>query len=87
VPLDNLEKIIDAMLGACEISSVSAETIKQSLILHKKYQYPYYDCLIIASALENGCEYLFTEDLQDGQLINSKLKIIDIFKPADELLI
>ncbi|GBR74955.1 putative PIN domain protein [Candidatus Termititenax aidoneus] len=87
VPLDDLEKIIDALLGVCEISFVSAETIKQSLVLHKQYRYPYYDCLIIASALENGCAYLFTEDLQDGQLINGKLKIVDIFKHADELFV
>jgi len=50
VPLADLEKVVDAILDICDIFLVSQETIKQSLALHKQYQYPYYDCLIIASA-------------------------------------
>jgi predicted nucleic acid-binding protein len=44
-------------------------------------KYSYYDCLIIASTLETGCEYLFTEDMQDGQVIEGRV-IRNIFREA-----
>ena len=49
----------------------------QTLFLHKKYGY--WDCLMLASALRSECEFIFTEDMQDGQLIENKLKIKNIF--------
>ncbi|MDD3014332.1 MAG: hypothetical protein PHC34_11575, partial [Candidatus Gastranaerophilales bacterium] len=38
--------------------------------------YSYYDCLIMASALKNGCSIVYTEDMNDGQVIEN-LKIIN----------
>jgi len=35
--------------------------------------------LIVASALENGCGTLYTEDLQHGQIIENKLLIVNPF--------
>jgi predicted nucleic acid-binding protein len=44
--------------------------------------YQFYDALIIAAALEAGCTTLFSEDLQDGQVINGGLTIRNPFEPA-----
>lgn len=41
--------------------------------------FAYWDSLIIASALESNCSALYTEDLQHGQVIEKKLKIINPF--------
>jgi len=41
--------------------------------------YQFYDALIIASALEFGCVTLFSEDLQDGQVIEGRLTIRNPF--------
>ena len=41
--------------------------------------FAYWDSLIIASALESNCSALYTEDLQHGQNIEKKLKIINPF--------
>ena len=38
-------------------------------------KFAYWDSLITASALENGCSVLFTEDMQDGQVINNRLRM------------
>ncbi|MEI6154767.1 MAG: DNA-binding protein, partial [Deltaproteobacteria bacterium] len=45
-----------------------------------KYQYSYYDSLIISSALEKKCQILYSEDMQDGQTIEKTLKIVNPFK-------
>lgn len=39
----------------------------------------FYDSLILAAAIQEGCEILYSEDLQDGQQVRS-LTIVDPFK-------
>ncbi|MEK6645249.1 MAG: PIN domain-containing protein [Candidatus Firestonebacteria bacterium] len=63
-----------------EFSIIRRETIKLSFELMTKHKYSYWDSLILASALENNCAILYTEDMQDGQVIENKLKIINPFK-------
>lgn len=41
--------------------------------------FAYWDSLILAVALENNCSTLYTEDMQDGQIIEGKLRIINPF--------
>jgi predicted nucleic acid-binding protein len=50
----------------------------------KKFNYSYWDCLILASALENNCTILYTEDMQDGQTVEGKLKILNPFKSVEQ---
>lgn len=63
-----------------EFSIIKKETIKLSFELMTKHKYSYWDSLIIASALENNCAILYTEDMQSGQIIEDRLKIINPYK-------
>ena len=47
--------------------------------IQDRYQYSFYDSLIIAAALEAGCTRLYSEDLQHGQTIEG-LTIEDPFR-------
>ncbi|QTA83264.1 PIN domain-containing protein [Desulfonema limicola] len=60
-------------------SIISQKTIKHSFEIMEKYKFSNWDCLIIASALENGCTILYTEDMQHGQIIEKNLKVINPF--------
>jgi len=55
------------------------ETVLQACNIADKYQYSFYDSLIIASALESGCQVLYSEDMQHNQLIEGRLKIMNPF--------
>jgi predicted nucleic acid-binding protein len=44
--------------------------------------YQLYDALIIAAALQAGCDTLFSEDLQNGQVIDGRLTIRNPFAGA-----
>jgi len=57
---------------------LSAYTLSNQI--RYKYNLSYWDSLIIASALENDCSILYTEDMQHGQIIEDKLKIVNPFK-------
>jgi predicted nucleic acid-binding protein len=38
---------------------------------------------MIVSALNSGCDYLLTEDMANGQTIDNKLTIVNIFLAAN----
>ena len=66
--------------GIFQITLVSSQTIRQALLLGERYQYSYFDSLILASALEQGCTTLYSEDMQSGQKIAGQLEIINPFE-------
>jgi len=82
----NLNKIIitkylNEIESVCDdIMLIQRKTINHALIIKDRYGYSYYDCLMLASALEGNCDIIFTEDMNDGQFIEQKLKIINPFK-------
>ena len=48
---------------------LTVETHDAGLRIAEKYGYHIYDSLVIAAALEARCDTLFSEDLNDGQVI------------------
>ncbi|MDH2328124.1 PIN domain-containing protein [Cereibacter sp. SYSU M97828] len=50
--------------------------------LAERYQLSVYDAMIVASALVNGCERLLSEDMQDGLVIEGRLRIQNPFAAA-----
>ena len=79
----SLEEVTEASNGfmrSLQFAPLVTSTINSALKIVKKYKYSYWDSLIIASALENGCTVLCTEDMQHGQVINNRLKIVDPFR-------
>jgi len=71
---------INEIISVCRLELVNIKIINSALELHNRYNYNYFDCLILASALSSNCKYVFTEDMSDKQIINEKLTIINIFK-------
>lgn len=63
--------------GAIHINT--PRTIQDALRIAEIYRFSFYDSLIIAAALELGCSKLYSEDLQHGQLIDTKLTVINPF--------
>jgi predicted nucleic acid-binding protein len=51
----------------------SAPLYAKALALQARWQYSFYDRLIVAAALQARCDRLLTEDLQDGQRIEGLL--------------
>jgi len=78
--LDEVTEVTTGFMRALQFAPVAAATIDSALKLVKKYKYSYWDSLIIASALENGCTSLYSEDMQHGQIINNRLKISNPFR-------
>lgn len=58
----------------------TSDTILSACNIAEKYNYSFYDSLIIAAAMECGCDTLYSEDLHDGQLIENALTIVNPFR-------
>ena len=80
LPIDKIKEFVRNIAKSCRIQPVSDRVIFLALDINGKYGYSFYDCLMIASALESGCDILYTEDMNNGQIIENKLKIVDPFK-------
>ena len=62
---------------------LDADVIDQALVLHEREGVSWWDCPVVASALEIQADYLLTEDLQDGRRFG-RLQIVDPFLIAPE---
>lgn len=60
--------------------SIMQATAERALDICIKSKFSYWDSLIIASSLESGCVYLYSEDMSHGQIINETLTIVNPFK-------
>lgn len=74
-----VQQTINQLLPEVELQLITLNTIKNAWDVKLRYHYSIYDSLIIASALEAGCNILYSEDLQHNQLIEGKLRIINPF--------
>lgn len=79
IPLIEIQQIVDQVFLYLPFKTVDSLTIQTGMKICSKYFYSYYDSLIIASALQNECSILYSEDLQHNQKIEKTLTILHPF--------
>ena len=77
---NEITKYLDEIESVCnDVMLVRRKTIDLAMDIKERYSYSFYDCLMLASAIEANCTIILTEDMQDGQVINGMLKITNPF--------
>ena len=66
---NEMEKYLQSVLAPLLRVQPSLRLYRSSLDIQSRYQFSFYDSLIVAAALEAGCKTLYSEDLQHGQQI------------------
>ncbi|MGZ8918610.1 MAG: PIN domain-containing protein [Methylobacter sp.] len=66
--------------SATHVVGFSLSTQLQALQLCQFHSFSYYDALITATAVENDCTILYSEDMQHHQLIDKQLRIVNPFQ-------
>ena len=69
------------LISSCDVVPVDGRVIMRASALREAGSWSYWDSLIVTAALENGCDELWSEDLHHGQLIESRLRIINPLLP------
>ncbi len=78
--VSEIETAVEHIVGKFHIAPLNVTTVLSAARIKDRYRYSYFYSLVIASALENDCDFLYTEDMQHGQTIDGVLKITDAFR-------
>jgi predicted nucleic acid-binding protein len=74
--------LLDTLRALLAVTPLTIEVHEAGLALAERYSLSLYDAMIVAAALEAGCERLLSEDMQDGLLIERRLRIVNPFRAA-----
>jgi len=77
------EQAATAIKESCQNNSLhinTEDTVLQACQVAGRYGFSFFDSLIVAAALESGCTVLYSEDMQDGQVIDGKLTVKNPFR-------
>ncbi|MFM0323377.1 PIN domain-containing protein [Caballeronia glebae] len=74
-----IESILEDVEVLCEVVPLTLEVHKEARRVAAHYGFRFYDSCIIAFALLNDCEVLYSEDMHHGQLIFDRLTVINPF--------
>jgi predicted nucleic acid-binding protein len=64
----------------CIIHPVDVSTVEIARRLIRRYDFQIFDGIIVAAAIEAGCEVLYSEDMQHGLMVEKQMQIINPFK-------
>lgn len=73
------DEIIADMIRRMDVVLVAPQTILSALRLAQRYSLSHFDAQIVASALEAGCEVLYSEDMLAGQVFDERLRVVNPF--------
>lgn len=76
---EEIDEVLTLIRSMCRIVSLTVETYDRAIAVAKRYGLNLYDAMIVAAALLGGCKTLYSEDLCDGLLIESRLRVRNPF--------
>ena len=65
--------------GLLKVEPITIEIHDVGISLAERYQLPVYESMIVSAALSAECDTLLSEDLQNGLLINGRLRVLNPF--------
>lgn len=78
-PVVEAQRYLDDVLSLYWRVMPSPRLYRAAIDVRSRYGFHFYDSLIVAAALEAGCDRLLSEDFQDGQRIEG-LTVVNPFR-------
>ena len=72
-------EVADAIMKLVAVAPVTANTVRDAMTVGLRYGLSHWDSLIVAAALAAGCDTLYSEDMQDGQVFGDRLTVRNPF--------
>lgn len=63
----------------CRVVPLTVEAHDWRMAVAARHGLSVYDAMIVAAALLGGCKTLYSEDIRDGLLIESELRVLNPF--------
>ncbi|MBT8363674.1 MAG: PIN domain-containing protein [Deltaproteobacteria bacterium] len=83
MPWNEINELLSLIRSLCSIEPLTIETHDMGKFIAERYKLSVYDAMIVAAAILGGCETLYSEDMQDGLLIDNQLRICNPFTIHD----
>ena len=78
---EEIRDAVSALRTLCStVLALDVAAHDEALRIAERYGYSIFDALIIASALQAGSDTLWSEDMQDGMVIDGRLRIVNPFR-------
>lgn len=78
-PWRDVQDFVGALQGGLSVVPVTVSTHQTGLRLAERYGLSVYDSFIAAAAIEANCDTLWSEDMQHGLVVESRLRIANPF--------
>lgn len=72
-------RLAEELMAGCDVVTVNPAVVQKAMDIEAQYNLNFWDCLIIATAYLAGCDTLYSEDIQDGQVFEERLTVINPF--------
>ena len=82
VAWERVAEVLAVVRQVCRVWPLTETVHDSGRALAERYRLGVYDAMIAAAALEAGCAVLWTEDLQDGLVIERRLTVRNPFVAA-----
>jgi len=73
-------KHISAFYQSCCVVELNQPILLGASALRPRYSFSFWDSMIVAAALAVHARILYSEDMQDGLIVNGTLRIVNPFK-------
>ena len=77
---DETHALLNTLRGLLTVHPVTVEIHDAGLRIAERYRLSIYDSMIAASALDAGCDTLWSEDMQHGMKLDEGLRIANPFR-------
>ncbi len=73
---------LDTIRRLLAIRPLTVQMHETGLAVAQRYGLSIYDAMIVAAALDAGCDTLWSEDMHDGLIVNDSLRVVNPFRAA-----
>jgi predicted nucleic acid-binding protein len=82
MPWPALRAFLLELREGLDVLPVTIDIHEAGLRLAERYRLAIYDAMIVAAALSAECDTLWSEDMQDGLIVEKRLRIVNPFGDA-----
>ena len=82
MPWAEINQFLAVLRSLCAVEPLTVETYDRGRAVAERYGLSVYDSMIVAAALIAGCTVLYSEDMQDGLVVDRQLRVANPFKGA-----
>ena len=78
---DRTREILAVAKGYTFVCDLTVKIHERGVDIAERYKLSTYDAIIVAAAINTGCETLYSEDMHHGLVVDGQLRIVNPFLP------